>query len=318
MEDLLAAFGEFFENIENMFRTIGKIPEAIEKIPGMLAQLGQDVVNDIFDAFFQALGEELSYSAGTGLWNAMMELITGSITATPEEFSSTAWSYAMGTAYNISLTVAAMVIDTMLMIGILRQAVKLRENYTVEILLENLIRFMFANFGLLHGRDLMKIFFKISSLLSQLFLEGAGSRLQMEQIHHDASSVFFMFIFGIVYFNISLICSGTIFLAVYKRYLQTYFLIVIAPFAWMTLPAGGEVSNTFYSWLKGFLSKVFEIVAISILIGIAGNMCAKIDLGMLDGFGSGVVQTLNAMATMVLLAGTVNGADYLLKKYLGL
>lgn len=276
-----------------------------------------NIIEDILDAVFDSMGGELSYVFGTGLWNMMIGLITTTAGTTPEQFSSTAWNYVTNVVYDGCLSVAAMILNVMYLIGLMRQAVKLRENYTAEMLVDALIKVIIANFGLVNGLTIMKQFFGLAATLSTALL-GNNSGLYFEQQEHDLGSVFFFLLFGILYFIVSLVCSALIFLAVYSRYILLYFLVGVAPFAWVTLPGGSGVSNTFFAWLKTFLAKTLEIVAMAILIGIGSALCKKIDFGSIDGIGQGAIQAVQNLATMVLITASIKGVDITMRRVFGL
>lgn len=276
-----------------------------------------DIIDDIFEAFWEFTGTHLSYSFGTNIWNVMIDLISTTAGTTPEDFSSSAWNYVTNVVYDGCLSVAAMVLNIMYMIGIMRQAVKLRENYTAEMLVDSFIKVIIANFGLINGLPLMKQFFGMASTFATVFLGNNGA-LHFEQDINDLSSTLFYFLFGMLYFIVSLVCSAMIFLAVYSRYIMLYFLVGAAPFAWMTLPGGSGVSNVFFSWLKMFIAKSLEIAAMAILIGIGSALCSKIDFGMVDGFGRGAMQAIQNLATMVLLTASIKGVDIMMRRMFGL
>lgn len=276
-----------------------------------------DIIDDVIEAFWEFTGSSLSYTFGTNIWNVMIDLISTTAGTTPEDFSSSAWNYAANVVNDVCLSVAAMVLNIMYMIGIMRQAVKLRENYTAEMLVDSLIKVIIANFGLINGLQLMKTFFKAASTLATVFLWNNGG-LHFQQNINDLSSTLFYFCFGMLYLIVSLVCSCMIFLAVYSRYIMLYFLVGTAPFAWMTLPGGPGVSNVFFSWLKMFISKSLEIAAMAVLIGIGSALCRKIDFEGVAGIESGALQAVQNLATMVLLTASIKAVDITMRRTFGL
>lgn len=311
LEEMWAGIQEFFET------TVGGFFEAIGSVGNAIGDGLSDIIDAIFAEFFEVLGGGLSYVFGTGIWNTMVNLISTTAGTTPENFSSTAWDYVVYVVMDGSLSVAASILNIMYLIGIMRQAVKLRENYTAEMMVDALLKVVIANYGLLNGLELMKLFFGISSSLASYFI-GARGGIHFDQQTHDASSTLFFFVFGIIYLGVSLVCSAMIFLAVYSRYMMLYFLVGVAPFAWITLPGGSGVSNTFFSWLKTFIAKSLEIVAMSIFMGIGAAMCNKIDFGTIQGIGEGAMQSIQNMCTMILLAASVKGVDVTMRRVFGL
>lgn len=311
LEDALADIQEFFDNL------FTPITDFFNSVGGAIEDGFSDIIDAVFGEFFNMLGGGLSYVFGTGIWNAMIDLIATTAGTTPEEFSSAAWNYVTTVVMDGCLSVSASILNIMYLVGIMRQAIKLRENYTAEMMIDALIKVVITNFGLLNGLELMKLFFGISSTLASVFLNGNGG-IHFEQQTHDASSTLFFFFFGIIYFVISIVCSGLIFLSVYSRYMMLYFLVGVAPFAWITLPGGPGVNNAFFSWLKTFIAKSLEIVAMAIFIGIGSALCNKIDFGVIEGFGEGAMQAIHNMATMVLMTACVKGVDVTMRRTFGL
>ena len=93
-----------------------------------------------------------TYLLGNTIWNVVMQLITGVITMSPQEFSSDTWGYITDTLYPWALGCGVAVINMFFLIGFLRGASNLRENITIEMWVELFIKALLAN-GLIFYRE---------------------------------------------------------------------------------------------------------------------------------------------------------------------
>lgn len=293
-----------------------------------------EIIKDVLDGIVDILSgiqtgiENINYlfnqggiwfEISTAVWNGAINLIRAIMGYTPQEFSDTAWNYTVNTVYSFNLSVGALLLNLMYMTGLLRSCTNLKENLTLEIVLDGLIKIVLANFLMLNGLPLMQSIFRISALMSNGFLS-MGS-LTFTPFDKDLGAALFMNLFGLIYFLVSLVCSGMVFLSVYGRYMHLYALIGIAPLAWSTIPGGYGISNSASAWIRTFLAKTFEIAIVSIFIGIAGHLCESINFGQLLGAASlfdGAVQILQNMAVMVILAAAVMGSEPFLRKAMAL
>jgi len=87
--------------------------------------------------------------------------------------------------------------------------------------------------------------------------------------------------------------------------------------------AGGRgLEHSASSWIRTFLSNVFEILAIAMTLSIGGMMIRSIDFGILDNAFLGIVDgfgsVLQSLITMILMTGAVKGAGSLLNRAFGL
>lgn len=253
------------------------------------------------------------------LWKVVMELVGIIAGTTPEEFSAGTWDYVVNDLMRWTLTIGGSLFTTFYLINILRQTTNFRQGITLERFIEISISVIFCNYAMLHGTTLMSQLFKIAAVWSNSLMFSDG--LNILQMDFDFGRILVMFFFSLPYFIIALVSSITILYVVYRRYLELYAIVAIGPIAWSTIPGGHGISNTFYAWLKGFLAKCFEIVIIVFFITIASKMCEAINLFTASGAGNlfdGAAQMIHNMLTMVLLAGSVGGAEMFIRRHLGL
>ncbi len=262
----------------------------------------------------------LFYNLGIGIWNIMLNLIGAVSGTTPDAFSPAAWQYITEVILPWTLGISATMLNLFFMIGTMRSVGNIKEGLTVELFVEICIKAVLANALLLLALPIMKTFFEMSADMS-IFVFG-GSSMNFSQTDMDVGAELFYMSFSSIFFIVCLVCSLTVFLVVYGRFLQIYLLIGTCPFAISTLPGGSGISATFYAWFRSFMAKTFSIVIICLSMAIASKMAQGVDyFGSLSGIGSlfdGAIQAVENMFNMVLLAASVKGADTFMRRAFGL
>ena len=122
-----------------------------------------------------------------------MQLITGVITMSPQEFSSHTWTYVTETLYPWSLGCGVAVINMFFLIGFLRGASNLRENITIEMWVELFIKALLANGLMLSGISIIQQFFNLTSTLSGQVLVDRLPDFSTENLDLGAWLFFFIF-----------------------------------------------------------------------------------------------------------------------------
>ena len=155
-------------------------------------------------------------------------------------------------------------------IGFCRAVSNFKENITLELCVESMIRLVVLNVLLQKGIDLITTIFDIAAVMST-------DVMRMEQLSFftsdaDMGAHLFWWMFGMLYFLVILVCSIMIVLTLYGRYIKLYVLVVFFPFAMTPLAAGRGVDATTYAWIKTFLSNVMEIVVIALVMSIASML----------------------------------------------
>ncbi len=267
----------------------------------------------------QRLLEEYVQSA-FNIWNIFMGLVSGLATMTPEEFSGEAWYFVTTQITPITMGLGAACLNVFFLANLVRQTTNLKEQYTLEILVEHLIYLLLANMLILNGKTLMSLLFKMAG-------RGAGLVLRMDGMNFvpidiDTGSRIFVDIFGILFFIVSAVCGGMIFFAFYRRYLQLYALTALMPVALSTMAGGRGVNNTASAWFKTFLASCFEVMVMALVLSVGAAMSRGIDFGSVAaGLGiefDGAMQMIQSMVTMISLAAFVMGIDTFMRRALAL
>ena len=255
------------------------------------------------------------FSIANAIWNACIAACTGLITTTPEAFSPDAWNYVRDQLYPWTIGIGVSMMNLFFLIGFCRAATNFKENITLELCIESLIRIVVLNILLQKGFDLIRMFFRVTSYM-------AGYVISIEDINlytteADWGSHLFWWVFGLGYFIVALVCGIIIILTLYGRYMKLYVSIVFFPLAMPTVLLGRGADASAYAWGKSFLSNVFEIVVIALVMSIAGMIIRGVSIfeGVsLAGFFDGGLQAINSLITIILMTGSVKGASSNLNK----
>ncbi|RGW17637.1 hypothetical protein, partial [Mediterraneibacter gnavus] len=190
----------------------------------------------------------------------------------------------------------------------------LKENITLELCVEGMIRLVALNVLMQMGMQLMKTLFSMASLMGGMVLDFQAPDFFTGEV--DAGSVLFWWFMGFLYFFIALICGMLIFLTLFSRYVKLYLLTVTFPLAMPSMVSGRGIDETAKSWVRSFLGNVFEIVVIALVMSISGRIIGGMDLqgdsfaDFFDGFG----QALTSTIYMIGMAVSVRGARSFMKE----
>lgn len=271
----------------------------------------------MLDMLSQGAGELIQpfFFFGVAFWDMMLGLIGLTAVQTPMSFSGSAWGYIENDLAPWTTAIGATILNLSFYIGIIRQSNNLKQNFTMEIFVECCIKVVLGNTAMLWGMKGMKLLFGIAGDLSAVLL--LDTPVVMVQEDKDLGSTLFYTFFGMIFFLVCVVCSITIFLTVYGRFLQLYMLAGTGPVAWGTIPGGPGMSQTAAAWFRTVIAKTFEIVLIVVAVVLAAKLCNAIDFGEIAGVAGvfdGAVQALQNIATMILLTASVKGMDVFMKR----
>lgn len=247
-------------------------------------------------------------------WDSMMELCTGIMTTPPYLFSVDTWRYVTYVLYPWALGIGVVCLNLFFMIGFFRALSNLKENITLELCVEAMIRLVAVNALLQAGLTFIKTFFRMAALLTGQVMDFSAPNFFTGD--NDIGSHLFWWLFGFGYFLVAIVCAILIFLTLYGRYIKLYLLIVFYPLAIPTIAGGRGVDASAYAWLKTFLSNVFEVVAIAMVMSITGRLVGGItlpEISVLEYF-DGFAQAMHSILYMILMAVTVKGTSSFLNR----
>ena len=271
--------------------------------------------------FQDFLGISGMFSGADSVWKYCMALVYILMGQTPSSLSPDAWNFVTGTVYPWFTTIGVTMLNLFFMVGFVRQSINLRENMSLEIFVEQVIKVIAANVLIVSAVPIIQNFISGAGLLSQDILMTGYPEIFSADV--DAGAVIAYVLFGLIYLILSAICGVLILVEVLGRFLNLFLLTAFAPVAFSTLAGGRGIENSAFSWIKSFLTSVFQIVVIALILrigslmitgGIAGSANVASPDGWFDGFGD----VLFSMMTMVFMATAVKGSDAFLKRALDL
>lgn len=258
------------------------------------------------------------FNLGQQIWNFFMGITSSLMGAdTLETISPDAWNFVSETVYPWMLSAATVFLNLFFMIGFIRQSTNLRENLTIENWIELIIKVIISNSLMIQGISLMQSFFTVASDMKAVFFPG-GTSINIQPMDVDVTYVLYELAAGLIYLLLCIISGIIIMVEVFGRFLNLYLLICVAPIALSTMAGGRGLENTAISWFKSFLTNVFQIVIIALILRIGGLMIANwgfsnqtgTPLDWFDGYQS----VLTSMAQITLITSAVKGSDAFMRR----
>lgn len=260
------------------------------------------------------------FALADAVWSWCMGVCTGLMATTPEAFSSLAWEYVRDTLYPWAIGIGISLTNLFYLIGFCRAATNFRENITLEVFVESMIRLIVLNILLLKGFDIIRMMFSAASYLASDLMQ--LDHFNMYTTDADIGAHLFWWLFGFAYFVVTLVCGIMIILTLYGRYIKLYLLTVLFPLATPALVLGRGADSTAYAWIRTFIANVFEIVIIALTMSIAamlieGASLLQIELPVLEYF-DGAAQAINSLISIILMTAAVKGTSSFMRQALAL
>ena len=228
------------------------------------------------------------------IWKARMSCVKMMLVTTPMDIGNgDVWSRVISELYPTFFVIGSSLLLIFLSIGFLKEITDFRKSITIELLVTYGIKLIIAEF---------------LSDNSLTIVTPADPQIG-EMLTYLA--------WGLVFMIVALISSFMILFAVYKRFLNLYLVILFCPIALSSMSGDRGISQTAVAWIKSFLGATFEVVVIALALLIADWMLTGglIVFSSLEGtVAEWTVSVLEGMMTMAITAGTVKGAEGLLRR----
>lgn len=269
-----------------------------------------EYVLDYFDEMFYGP----FFQAAKWIWVWIMQLSTGMISESPDVFSADTWKFVTETIYPWALGIGVVCLNLFFMIGFLRSISNLKENLTLEMCVEVMIRLVAVNLLLQTGLTFIRTFFQMAAALAGQVISFDAPDFYVND--NDIGAHLFWWLFGFGYFIIAVVCAVMIFITLYGRYIKLYLLVVFYPLAMPAIAGGRGPDASAVAWVKTFLSNVFEVVAIALVMSIIGRLIGGINLPEetfaqnFDGFA----QAMQSVLYMILMTVMVKSVGSFLNK----
>lgn len=251
------------------------------------------------------------------IWKACMSCVKMMLVTTPMDIGNgDVWSRVISELYPTFFMIGSSLLLIFLSIGFLKEITDFRKSITIELLVTYGIKLIIAEFLLTNAIPLIKLFFRMASQLSYSTISD-NSLTIVTPADPQIGEMLTYLAWGLVFMIVALISSFMILFAVYKRFLNLYLVILFCPIALSSMSGDRGISQTAVAWIKSFLGATFEVVVIALALLIADWMLTGglIVFSSLEGtVAEWTVSVLEGMMTMAITAGTVKGAEGLLRR----
>mgnify|MGYP006913911359 CR=1 FL=1 len=148
-------------------------------------------------------------SAGKSRLGLVHRIEYGVISQDPQHFSPATWKFVTETLYPWAMGIGLSMMNVFFICVFLKAASNLKENITLELCIEGMIRLVALNVLMQMGMKLMKTLFSMAALMGGMVLDFQAPDFFTGEV--DAGSVLFWWFMGFLYFFIALICGMLIF-----------------------------------------------------------------------------------------------------------
>ena len=271
---------------------------------------------DFFDG-----SEGLSWTAIT--WNWCMGIVVLLLGAPPPfeaggQFSEV-WNFISNGIYPYFMGAGLALLNIFWFIGFCRQASNLRENVTMEIWIEHIIKVIITNCLIVFGRDLMQQIFRVTQTMT-LYVFQTSEDYTIVVVNDDIGMQILSVLFSVIIFFVAIYCGIKLIVEVLSIYMNMFILTAIAPLALSTLSGGRGLESSAFSWMKAFLATCLQFVILGLVITIGIMMVRSpvfndlpTDLWFFADNGP-----VSAMIVMVLMVSAAKGSETVVKRAFGL
>lgn len=262
-----------------------------------------------------------------GFWNNQVSLVFSMLGQSPVNFKGGGpWRVVEGIE-PIFVGVGSSLVVLFFVIGFCSESVDVREEMRFEVVLRMLMRLGISEWLVANNITIMKAFFSTIGNLVGVLSAGKYTTLSIDSAQADVikglgfGESLIMLILAALLSVIVIICGFFMIYTVYFRFLKLMVIVPIGSIAFSTLAGNRNVANTASSYVKYFLSVVFEAVTMALAIIIC-NAFISAGLPAFTGNYADWAKTLIYLCemtfTIALTVGSVKGAQSLTSKALGL
>ena len=262
-----------------------------------------------------------------GFWNNQVNLVFALLGQSPVNFKGGGpWGIVAGVE-PIFVAVGASLVVLFFVIGFCSESVDVREEMRLEVVLRLLMRLAISEWLVANNVTIMKAFFTSIGNWVKALSAGHFRKLVIDSAQADIiknlgfGESLIMLILAALLSIIVIICGFFMIYTVYFRFLKLLVIVPLGSIAMATLAGNRTVSHTAASYMRYFLSVVFEAVTMALAIMIC-NAFISAGLPTFTGSYADWAQTLIYLCemtfTIALTVGSVKGAQNLTGRALGL
>lgn len=262
-----------------------------------------------------------------GFWNSQVSLVFELLGQSPTGFKGGGPWGIVESVEPLFVGIGSTLVVLFFVIGFCSESIDIREEIRFEVILRMFIRVAISQWMVSYNVTIMKALF--TSCGNLIGLLGANQTVELtidsaqaeiiEELGFGTSIVFL--ILAVFLSLIVIICGFFMLYNVYFRFLKIMVIVPFGAIASSTLAGNRGISNTFVSYMKYFISVVFEAVTMALAILLCNTFISS-GLPSFTGDYADWAKTLISLGemtfTVALTVGTVKGAQNLTSRALGL
>mgnify|MGYP006066785695 FL=1 len=262
-----------------------------------------------------------------GFWNSQVSLVFVLLGQSPTGFKDGGPWALVESIEPLFVGIGSALVVLFFVIGFCSESVDIREEMRFEVILRMLIRVAISQWMVSYNVTIMKALFTSCGNLVGLLGRNQSVELaidpdQAEVIKDLGFGTSIVFLILAVFLSLIVIICG--FFLLYNVYFRFLKIMVIVPFgaiASSTLAGNRGISNTFVSYMKYFISVVFEAVTMALAILLCNQFISSglpAFTGDYEDWAKTLIYLGEMTFTVALTVGTVKGAQNLTSRALGL
>ena len=262
-----------------------------------------------------------------GFWNSQVSLVFELLRQSPTGFKGGGPWRIVENVEPLFVGVGSALVVLFFVIGFCSESIDIREEMRFEVILRMFIRIAVAQWMVSYNVTIMKALFTSCGNLIGLLGTNQNVALaiepsQAEVIKGMGFGTSIVFLILAVFLSLIVIICG--FFLLYNVYFRFFKIMVIVPFgaiAGSTLAGNRGISNTFISYMKYFISVVFEAVTMALAILLCNQFISSglpAFTGEYEDWAKTLIYLGEMTFTVALTVGTVKGAQNLTSHALGL
>lgn len=262
-----------------------------------------------------------------GFWNSQVSLVFELLGQSPTGFKGGGPWGIVESVEPLFVAIGSSLVVLFFVIGFCSESVDIRDEMRFEVILRMLIRVAISQWMVAYNVTVMKALFTSCGNLVGLLGTGQSVELtidpaQAEVIEDLGFGTSIVFLILAVFLSLIVIICG--FFLLYNVYFRFLKIMVIVPFgaiASSTIAGNRGISNTFVSYMKYFISVVFEAVTMAFAILLCNKFISSglpAFTGDYEDWAKTLIYLGEMTFTVALTVGTVKGAQNLTSRALGL
>lgn len=262
-----------------------------------------------------------------GFWNNQVSLVFELLGQSPTGFKGGGPWGVVESIEPLFVGIGSTLVVLFFVIGFCSESVDIREDMRFEVILRMFIRVAISQWLVSYNITIMRALFTSCGNLVGLLGQNQNVELSIDPAQAEViqdlgfgTSIVFL-ILAVFLSLIVIICGFFLLYNVYFRFLKIMVIVPFGALASSTLAGNRGISNTFMTYMKYFISVVFEAVTMALAILLCNKFISSglpTFTGSYEDWAKTLIYLGEMTFTVALTVGTVKGAQNLTSRALGL